>query len=206
MDIKKTVSEILSKRVDVSSLKENDKLSALGLDSLDLVEVMLEIEDTLGIEFDSSEIQDVATLGDVRMGGGGALRTGSGVADSHDQRRHPRQAEFPFFQQLKTAREMAVLVEHYLIPPGGIGLALAIKDRTDIAELQPAPESDSETVLEGVIAPGGGGQGMLVQIVVGDHKRPVRLHLGRGHLQEPGTAVGKLGADGAGGQSGKQDD
>ena len=65
MDIKKTVSEILSKRVDVSSLKEDDNLSALGLDSLDLVEVMLEIEDTLGIEFDSSEIQDVATLGDV---------------------------------------------------------------------------------------------------------------------------------------------
>lgn len=65
MDIKKTVSEILAKRVDVSSLKEDDKLSALGLDSLDLVEVMLEIEDTLGIEFDSDEIQEVATLGDV---------------------------------------------------------------------------------------------------------------------------------------------
>ena len=65
MDIKKTVSEILAKRVDVSSLKEDDKLSTLGLDSLDLVEVMLEIEDTLGIEFDSDEIQEVATLGDV---------------------------------------------------------------------------------------------------------------------------------------------
>lgn len=65
MDIKKVVSEILSKRVDVSSLKEEDKLAALGLDSLDLVEVMLEIEDQLHIEFDSSEIGEVATLGDV---------------------------------------------------------------------------------------------------------------------------------------------
>ena len=44
MDIKKTVSDILSTRVDVSSLKEEDELSALGLDSLDLVEVLLEIE------------------------------------------------------------------------------------------------------------------------------------------------------------------
>lgn len=65
MDVKKIVSDILAKRTDVSSLKEDDNLSALGLDSLDLVEVMLEIEDQLGIEFDSNEIGDVATLGDV---------------------------------------------------------------------------------------------------------------------------------------------
>ena len=65
MDIKKTVSEILSKRVDVSSLKEEDSLSSLGLDSLDLVEVMLEIEEALGIEFDSEQIAEVVTLGDV---------------------------------------------------------------------------------------------------------------------------------------------
>lgn len=65
MDIKKTVSEILSKRVDVSSLSENDSLQKLGLDSLDLVEVMLEIEEALGIEFDSDEISQVTTLGDV---------------------------------------------------------------------------------------------------------------------------------------------
>ncbi len=65
MDIKKTVSNILSKRVDVSNLSESDSLLKLGLDSLDLVEVMLEIEEELGIEFDSSEISEVATLGDV---------------------------------------------------------------------------------------------------------------------------------------------
>jgi acyl carrier protein len=65
MDVKKVVSDILSKRIDVSSLKEEDSMSALGLDSLDLVEVMLEIEDALHIEFDSNEIADVATLGDV---------------------------------------------------------------------------------------------------------------------------------------------
>ncbi len=65
MDIKKIVSDIISKRVDISNLKEEDSLSSLGLDSLDLVEVMLEIEETLNITFASEEIGEVSTLGDV---------------------------------------------------------------------------------------------------------------------------------------------
>ncbi len=65
MDIKKTVSDILSTRVDVSSLKEDDELSALGLDSLDLVEVMLQIEEELNVEFSSDEIEELKTLKDV---------------------------------------------------------------------------------------------------------------------------------------------
>ena len=65
MDIKKTVSDILSTRVDVSSLKEEDELTALGLDSLDLVEVMLQIEEELHIEFSSDEISELKTLKDV---------------------------------------------------------------------------------------------------------------------------------------------
>ena len=62
MDTKKIVSEILAKRVDISNLKEEDSLKDLGLDSLDLVEVMLEIEDALHIEFDSDEIANLSTL------------------------------------------------------------------------------------------------------------------------------------------------
>ena len=62
MDTRKTVSEILAKRIDVSTLKEDDSLKEIGLDSLDLVEVMLEIEDALGIEFDSEEIAGLSTL------------------------------------------------------------------------------------------------------------------------------------------------
>ena len=62
MDTRKVVSEILAKRVDISSLKEDDSLKDIGLDSLDLVEVMLEIEDELGIEFDSEEIAGLSTL------------------------------------------------------------------------------------------------------------------------------------------------
>ena len=62
MDTRKVVSEILSKRVDISGLKEEDSLKEIGLDSLDLVEVMLEIEDALGIEFDSEEIAGLSNL------------------------------------------------------------------------------------------------------------------------------------------------
>ena len=62
MDVRQTVSDILAKRIDVSNLKEEDSLKEIGLDSLDLVEVMLEIEDTLHIEFDSDEIAGLSTL------------------------------------------------------------------------------------------------------------------------------------------------
>lgn len=60
-----TVKQILSEKVDVSKLKEDDPLTSLGLDSLDLVEVMLAIEDQLGVEFSSDEIADLSTLKDV---------------------------------------------------------------------------------------------------------------------------------------------
>ena len=61
-----TVKSILSKRgVDTSKLKEDDSLQELGLDSLDLVEVMLEIEDALNIEFSSNEIASLNTVKDV---------------------------------------------------------------------------------------------------------------------------------------------
>ena len=61
-----TVKSILAKRgVKTDTLKETDSLQELGLDSLDLVEVMLEIEDALKIEFSSNEIASLTTLKDV---------------------------------------------------------------------------------------------------------------------------------------------
>ena len=65
MDAIETVKAILSEKVDVSNLKEEDSLTSLGLDSLDLVEVMLAIEDKLNIEFTSEEIAQLTTLKDV---------------------------------------------------------------------------------------------------------------------------------------------
>lgn len=65
MNIQEKLKEILSERIDVINLKEEDKLNDLGLDSLDLVEVMLKIEEELNIEFTSDEIGGLQTLKDV---------------------------------------------------------------------------------------------------------------------------------------------
>ena len=65
MDSIEIVKSILSEKVDITSLKEDDSLQSLGLDSLDLVEVMLAIEDRLGIEFTSDEIAELNTIKDV---------------------------------------------------------------------------------------------------------------------------------------------
>lgn len=65
MDKVKVIRDIMAKRIDVSKLNENDELSALGLDSLDLVEVVTEIEEALGITFEMDEIITFKTLKDV---------------------------------------------------------------------------------------------------------------------------------------------
>lgn len=65
MDVKEEVRKIISKRIDVSGLKEDDNLSSLGLDSLDLVEVMLEIEEVFSIEFANEEIEQCKTFKDM---------------------------------------------------------------------------------------------------------------------------------------------
>ena len=65
MSTLETVKNILAEKIDVSTLNENDSLTSLGLDYLDLAEVMISIEDQLGIEFTSGEILELKTLKDV---------------------------------------------------------------------------------------------------------------------------------------------
>ncbi len=65
MQALEVVKSILQERVDISTLQEDDSLTALGLDSLDLVEVVLEIEEKLNIEFGADEISELKTLKDV---------------------------------------------------------------------------------------------------------------------------------------------
>lgn len=65
MDTMEEVKKILAKRVDISDLTLDSSLTDLGLDSLDLVEIMLEIEEVLGIEFDNEEIAHLHSLKEV---------------------------------------------------------------------------------------------------------------------------------------------
>lgn len=65
MNVIEEVKKILETRVDVSTLKEDDPLTLLGLDSLDLVEIVLQIEDQFSIEFSAEEITNFKTFKDV---------------------------------------------------------------------------------------------------------------------------------------------
>ena len=65
MEPLKVVEEIIKDRVNISSIKYEDKLDELGLDSLDLVETMLKIEEAVGVEFTSDEIVELKTIQDV---------------------------------------------------------------------------------------------------------------------------------------------
>ncbi len=59
------IKEILQEKLelDPASLTEDATFESLGVDSLDLVELICEIEDRLGIDFGDPE--GLATLGDV---------------------------------------------------------------------------------------------------------------------------------------------
>lgn len=65
MDIANTVKKIVSNKTQLEGINESTKLSSLGLDSLDLVEITLEIEDVFHVNFTSSEIRDLRTVKEV---------------------------------------------------------------------------------------------------------------------------------------------
>lgn len=65
MEPLKVVEEIIKDRVNISSIKMEDRLDELGLDSLDLVETMIKIEEALDVEFTSDEIVELKTIQDV---------------------------------------------------------------------------------------------------------------------------------------------
>ena len=65
MEPLQVVKEAIKDRINVDSIKYDDKLDKLGLDSLDLVETMIKIETALDVEFTSDEIVELKTIQDV---------------------------------------------------------------------------------------------------------------------------------------------
>ena len=59
------VKDAIKDRINADNIKYEDKLDELGLDSLDLVETMLKIEEAVGVEFTSDEIVELKTIQDV---------------------------------------------------------------------------------------------------------------------------------------------
>ena len=65
MEVEEVVRNIVSHKASLDGLSRDTELSTLGFDSLDLVEITLEIEDVFHINFTSGEIADLKTINDV---------------------------------------------------------------------------------------------------------------------------------------------
>jgi acyl carrier protein len=65
MSIKEQVLTGLKDKLALSSIDENSRLQDLGIDSLDVVEYLLEIEERYGIEFPPEEMADLKTINDL---------------------------------------------------------------------------------------------------------------------------------------------
>lgn len=66
MSVLETIVKILSERNDLNrAIDANTTLEDLGLDSIDIVEITVELEDKYSIEFTSKEVTGLVTVGDV---------------------------------------------------------------------------------------------------------------------------------------------
>ena len=65
MNIKQEVLTGLQEKLALSSIDENSRLQDLGIDSLDVVEYLLEIEERYNIEFPPEEMVDLKTINDL---------------------------------------------------------------------------------------------------------------------------------------------
>lgn len=59
------IKNMFAEKVKVDNINPNMELKALGLDSLDLVELIMDIEEKYGIEFSNEELMSFKTVEDV---------------------------------------------------------------------------------------------------------------------------------------------
>ncbi len=65
MDYKEKLKEIIAKTSKVKTITPETNLKDLGLDSLDLAEVLMEIEEELNIQLEEDEMINLKTVQDV---------------------------------------------------------------------------------------------------------------------------------------------
>jgi acyl carrier protein len=65
MDKMQKIKEMFAAKLHVKEVDENKSLKDLGLDSLDIVELLLDLEDEFGIQFDTSEMTSYKTVKDL---------------------------------------------------------------------------------------------------------------------------------------------
>lgn len=65
MDYKEKLEKIITKISKNKTITPETSLKELGLDSLDLVEVLMEVEEELDIQFEEDEMLNLKTVQDV---------------------------------------------------------------------------------------------------------------------------------------------
>lgn len=59
------IKAMFAERMNLEEVKETQSLKDLGLDSLDLVEMCLDLEEKYGIQFTTEELTSFKTVGDL---------------------------------------------------------------------------------------------------------------------------------------------
>ncbi len=59
------IKRIFAERLNLPKVEEDKSLKDLGLDSLDVVELCLDLEDKFGIQFATEELSQFKTVGDL---------------------------------------------------------------------------------------------------------------------------------------------
>ena len=59
------VISMIKEKLNVAEIERNATIATYGLDSLDVVEFVLEVEDTYGVTFESEETKDLKTVGNL---------------------------------------------------------------------------------------------------------------------------------------------
>lgn len=65
MDVEKIVQSAFSEVVKGKEITKETEIDSLGIDSLDLVESLMSMEEKLGIQFTDEEMVSFKTVGDV---------------------------------------------------------------------------------------------------------------------------------------------
>lgn len=59
------IENLIKEKLNVETIDKEATLATYGLDSLDVVEFILELEDKFGISFEADETKDIKTIGDL---------------------------------------------------------------------------------------------------------------------------------------------
>ena len=65
MDKKLMIENLIKEKLNISEIDENATIATYGLDSLDVVEFLIELEDRFNVSFDSEGTKNIKTVGEL---------------------------------------------------------------------------------------------------------------------------------------------